>query len=99
MRRNYFWEKTPAKILEIRKEKDSFGVLRIEAVFESRGRSDVEILPSIIWVYAPSVKTSDGLRGNLAPKCFEWAYKNAKVGMNVYIHHCLDDNTRYFYEE
>ena len=99
MRRNYYWKRTLARIVQIKKEKDSFGILRIEAVLESLLTRDVEVLPTIVWVYAPAVKTSGKLRGNLAPECFEWAYDCAEEGMNVYVHHCLDENCRYFYKE
>ena len=57
MRRNYYWKRTPARIVQIKKEKDSFGILRIEAVLESLLTRDVEVLRTIVWVYAPAVKT------------------------------------------
>lgn len=100
MKRNYYWEKIPAKIVTIEKEKQSFGVLRIEAVLESlkSNNEDEGRVFSIVWVYAPSVKTENKVRTNLVPQCFFWAYQNAEKGMNVVVHHCLDDNSHYFYK-
>lgn len=100
MKRNYCWEKTPARIVSIKKEKTDFGSFFIEAVLEeSRNWRNVKEVGKITvkWAYAPTVRLSDGSKGNLAPACFEWAYKNAEVGMDVIIHHCMDDNMRYFY--
>ena len=100
MKRSYCWERTPGKIIAITKRKNDFGSLHIEAVLqESRTRND-EVEPNtvtILWAYAPVIRTSEATRKNLAPHCFEWAYNFAKEGMEVVIHHCLDDNARYFY--
>lgn len=99
MKRNYYWERIPAKIVAIKKEKASLGIFRIEAVLESRESNEVEKRRfQITWVYAPSVKTSDKMYGNLLPECFFWAYEHAKEGMDVVLHHCQDDNSKYFYE-
>lgn len=96
MNRNYHWERIPVKIVSLKKQKELFGILRIEAVLESR-TSEVVKRFHINWSYSPSVKTSDKLYGNLVPKCFFWAYNNAEEGQEVVLHHCLDDNAKYFY--
>ena len=100
MRRNYCWTKTPARIIAIKKWKTNFGSLHIEAVLQESRKENDEVEPNnvtIDWAYAPAIKLSDKMRGNLVPACYEWAYENAEVGMDVIIHHCLDHNIRYFY--
>ena len=100
MKRSYCWERTPGNIVAIKKWETDLGTLHIEAVLEESRTENDEVKPNtvtVVWAYAPMVKTSEAIRGNLAPSCFEWAYKCAKEGMEVIIHHCLDDNTRYFY--
>lgn len=89
---NYYWEKIPAEIVSLKKSRD-FGILRIEAVLKSREREF-----TVNWIYGPSVKTSDKLYGNFVPRCFEWAWDNAKEGMEVVLHHSTDDNYKYFYK-
>ncbi len=93
---NFYWERVPAKIVSINKSKELFGILRIEATLKSR--LDPEEKFKVNWIYGPSVQTSNKVYGNFLPACFEWAWKNAKEGMEVVLHHCTDDNSMYFYE-
>ena len=70
MKRNYCWEKTPAKIVTIKKQKTEFGSLHIEAVLEESRKNNDEVETNevtVVWAYAPVVRTSEGIRGNLAP--------------------------------
>lgn len=99
MKRNYHWERIPVRIVSFKKEKGLFGILRIEAVLEeSRSSNEVEKKQfNVNWVYAPSVKTSEKQYGNFMPECFEWAYDHAEESQEVFLHHCLDDNAKYFY--
>lgn len=94
--RNWSWRRIPAKIKTIEKWKTKFGSLHIRTVLEVRENDEVELL-TLTWAYTTTVYTSDKIRSNLAPGCFDWAYKYAEPGMDVTIHHCLDDNARYFY--
>ena len=98
--KNWSWVKTPARIVSIRKWESNLGSLHIEAVLEESRKNNGEVEPNkvtIDWGYAPLTKTSNRIKGNIAPACFDWAYQFAEEGMNVIIHHCLDNNVRYFY--
>ena len=99
MKRNYHWERIPVRIVSLEKGRGCMGELRIEAVLESRSSNEVEEPKrfNVNWVYGTSVKTSEKLYGNHMPECFEWAYDHAGVGQEVFLHHCLDDNSKYFY--
>lgn len=93
---NFYWEKIPAQIVSLKKGKGPLGILRIEATLKSRLDPEKEF--KVNWVYGPSVQTSNKIYGNFLPEHFEWAYDNAKEGMDVVLHHCTDDNSMYFYE-
>lgn len=100
MKRNYHWERIPARIVSLKKERGSMGELRIEAVLEeSQSSNEVEEPKrfNVNWVYGTSVQTSEKLYGNHMPECFEWAYNHAEERQEVFLHHCLDDNSKYFY--
>lgn len=100
MKRYYSWSTERGKILSIKKWRTDFGSLHIKAVLELKERNNDEVETrklTILWAFSPVVHTSDKIRGNLAPACFQWAYENAEEGMEVVVHHSLDDNNRYFY--
>lgn len=94
MKRN--WKEIPARIISIERKHDKKrGILRIEAVLESRESNEVEEF-NVTWIYDPP--TSDVLgKNNVVPECFFWAYEFAREGINVILYHCQDDDTKYFY--
>lgn len=91
------WEKFPAVIESIEKE-PCFGDLRIIAVLiPLNPKPNFLNSYQVTWFYGVSVKT-DSFHGNNFPSLFHWAYENAEKGMTVQLHHCNDDNCRYFYK-
>lgn len=83
-------------LYKLQKEHDKRGILRIEAVLESRESNEVEEF-NVTWIYEPPTPDVLGKTYNVVPECFFWAYEFAREGINVILYHCQDDDTKYFY--